>query len=197
METIRTTASKVITDLEDALTEIRLERKQEIEQKVTLYVAECSEFHSLGEYKEGIETVDEAIHVFHAIPSERMNGIKAIGIKVENVDDAMESIELDIVVGNHIDVDMLSYVPAVRENEVCRDMIARMIVAMPQMEVRGEIPKQIAETIREEHKSMEEKLVIKIDAFAKGYDPYGYADDVEDSDANISMMVTDMKNGEV
>ena len=200
METIRTTASKVITDLEDALTEIRLERKQEIEQKVTLYVAECSEFHSLGEYKEGIETVDEAIHVFHAIPSERMNGIKAIGIKVENVDDAMDSIELDIVVGNHIDVDMLSYVPEVRENEVCRDMIARMIVAMPQMEVRGEIPKQIAERIdkiREEHRSMEETLAIKIDAFAKGYDPYGYADDVEDSDANISMMVTDMKNGEV
>ena len=200
METIRTTASKVITDLSDALTEIRLERKQEMEQKVSLYVAECSEFHNLGEYHEGIETVTDAIKEFDEIPAVRMNGIKAIGIMVKDEMDPLDSVEMDIVVGKHIDLEMLGYVSAISQNETCQDIIAQIIVAMPDLEVRGEVPETIAQKVaklKETNLSKEEKLAIKIDEFAKGYDPYGYEDDVEDLDANISMMVTDLKNGEV
>ena len=200
METIRATASKVITDLSDALTEIRLERKQEMEQKVSFYVAECSEFHNLGEYHEGIETVTDAIKEFDEIPAVRMNGIKAIGIMVKDEMDPLDSVEMDIVVGKHIDLEMLGYVSAISQNETCQDIIAQIIVAMPDLEVRGEVPETIAQKVaklKETNLSKEEKLAIKIDEFAKGYDPYGYEDDVEDLDANISMMVTDLKNGEV
>ena len=58
--------------------------EQDIEEaeyivKVDFYVAECSEFPSLGEYHEGL-TLDEAIKIYEKIPEERMHGRKGIGI---------------------------------------------------------------------------------------------------------------------
>ena len=38
-------------------------------------VSECSEFHNLGEFHEGIETVDEAIKLYNQIPPERMSAV--------------------------------------------------------------------------------------------------------------------------
>ena len=48
--------------------------------EVTLTVAECGEFHTMGEFHEGIATVEEALMIFNSIPPERMHGIPAIGI---------------------------------------------------------------------------------------------------------------------
>ena len=45
-------------------------------------VAECGEFHNLGEYHENIKTVEEAAAIYRSIPPERMNGIPAIGIRL-------------------------------------------------------------------------------------------------------------------
>lgn len=173
---------------------------KEKEMDVSLYVAECSEFHGLGEFKENIKSVDEALKTFEEIPAARMNGVKTIGIVVVDKENDLDSMELDIVVGKHIDMDMLSYVPAIKDNAVAQDMIAELIAKNPQMEVRGEIPKEIAEkipAIREANMSVEEKLAVKLDEFAKGVDPYGYQDDVEDPQANIDMLATDIKSGEV
>ena len=50
--------------------------------KVTLSVYECSEFHSMGEMHENIESVDEAIKIWEGIPATRMNGIKSISVVV-------------------------------------------------------------------------------------------------------------------
>lgn len=52
------------------------------EKIVTLTVAECGEFHSLGEFHENIASVEEAIAVWKSIPPERMNGIPSIGINI-------------------------------------------------------------------------------------------------------------------
>ena len=49
---------------------------------ITFTVAECSEFHSLGEYHEGIQTLEEAATIYREIPPERMHGIPAIGINL-------------------------------------------------------------------------------------------------------------------
>ena len=42
---------------------------------VTLTVAECNEFHSMGEFHENIRSAAEAVSKFKEIPPERMHGI--------------------------------------------------------------------------------------------------------------------------
>ena len=53
---------------------------KEEKKVVTLTVAECSEFHNMGEFHENITSVSDAIAKFKDIPPERMNGIPAIGL---------------------------------------------------------------------------------------------------------------------
>lgn len=43
---------------------------------LTFTVAECGEFHSLGEYHEGIKTLDEAVSIYRNIPPGRIYGKK-------------------------------------------------------------------------------------------------------------------------
>lgn len=67
-------------------------------QTLTFYVAECMEFPSLGEYHDHL-TFQEAVRLYEAIPSERMNGIKGIGFVLhtegtdEDLDTSMGALE--------------------------------------------------------------------------------------------------------
>ena len=114
---------------------------------VTLTVAECSEFHNLGEFHENIKTVAEAIEKFHAIPPERMHGIPGIGIRVADANDPEDCVEMDIVTGKRIDLDMLSYVPDIADNWQAQQMIASLIHEMPEAEIQGEVPENIQKKI--------------------------------------------------
>lgn len=80
--------------------------------KITYTVAECGEFHSLGEYHEGIETLEEAAAVYRTIPPDRLNGIPSIGIKI-HADGAgeKEDIQFDILSGSEIDRGVLYLLP--------------------------------------------------------------------------------------
>ena len=123
--------------------------KEEMQTKkiVTLTVAECSEFHNLGEFHENIKTVAEAIEKFHAIPPERMHGIPGIGIRVADAKDPEDCVEMDIVTGKRIDLDMLSYVPDIADNWQAQQMIASLIHEMPEAEIQGEIPENIQKKV--------------------------------------------------
>lgn len=110
--------------------------KIETQEPVTFIVAECSEFHSLGECHEGIATTEEAAEIFESIPADRMNGIKSIGISVPNADDGYP-VELDVLVGHKFDLDLIEYVPQIKENSQAMEMIAELMDRMPEMEVRG------------------------------------------------------------
>lgn len=58
------------------------ERQQtESQRSATFFVAECMEMYNMGEFCENL-TVEEAVAVYDAIPSERMNGIKGIGVVI-------------------------------------------------------------------------------------------------------------------
>ena len=114
---------------------------------VTLTVAECSEFHNLGEFHENIKTVAEAIEKFHAIPPERMHAIPGIGIRVADANDPEDCVEMDIVTGKRIDLDMLSYVPDIADNWQAQQMIASLIHEMPEAEIQGEVPENIQKKI--------------------------------------------------
>ena len=245
MDTIRKTASQLITGIEDALKEIKLEREQsqeadrparaldegsvsqpgestvitedspfrenpqtdntitENQQPVTLIVAECAEYHALGECHEGVETVAEAVELFENIPADRMSGIKSIGLSVPQVNDDF-SMEIDLLVGHTFDFDMLNLVPGVKENEQAMDMVAQLIDHYPEMEIRGEIPPLAQEKLDNIHEAstMEEKLspsmqlASEIDQFMYDYNTYDYQDQVPDREAQVATIASDLDRGD-
>lgn len=113
------------------------------DKRVTLTVNECSEFHNLGESHENIYTVAEAIHIWERIPAERMHGIKSIGIRVADKSNPNNYSEMDVVVGKHMDLDMLHYYPDITENEKAMDIIKELHTKLPKLEIIGEMPKSI------------------------------------------------------
>ena len=120
---------------------------KEEKKGVTLTVAECSEFHNMGEFHENITSVSDAIAKFKDIPPERMNGIPAIGLRVADPKSPDDFVEMDILVGNRIDLDMLHYVPDIAENWQAQQMIAALIHAIPDAKVEGRIPDNIQKKI--------------------------------------------------
>lgn len=117
-------------------------------RSVSYTVAECSEFHNMGEFHENIGTVKEAMEVFKQIPADRMNGIPAVGIRVADSDNPGQFAEMDVIVGNHIDLQFLDHIPAIAENKVAQFGIAEMICAMPNSEIRGEVPEEIQKKVK-------------------------------------------------
>ena len=160
----------------------------EAEQKetvVTLTVAECGEFHNLGEFHEGIETVEEAIQLFNEIPPERMNGIPSIGIHIHTEGaEPFEDVEMDIVSGKVVDLEMLEYVPDIFDNPKAIEVIGELIDKLPDIEVRGSLEKfQTA------------ILAAQIDQLSYDYDTYQYRDTVDDRDAQIATIAEDIRSG--
>lgn len=120
---------------------------KEEKKTVTLTVAECSEFHNMGEFHENITSVAEAVAKFKEIPPERMHGIPAIGIRVADPKNPEDSVEMDVLIGKRIDLDMLRYVPDIAENWLAQQMIATLIHDMPEAQIEGEIPENIQKKI--------------------------------------------------
>ena len=120
---------------------------KEEKKTVTLTVAECSEFHNMGEFHENITSVADAVAKFKEIPHERMHGIPAIGIRVADLKNPEDSVEMDVLIGQRIDLDMLRYVPDIAENWQAQQMIAALIHDMPEAQIEGEIPENIQKKI--------------------------------------------------
>lgn len=120
---------------------------KEEKKTVTLTVAECSEFHNMGEFHENITSVADAVVKFKEIPPERMHGIPAIGIRVADPKNPEDSVEMDVLIGKRIDLDMLRYVPDIAENWQAQQMIATLIHDMPEVQIEGEIPENIQKKI--------------------------------------------------
>ena len=114
---------------------------------VTLTVAECNEFHSMGEFHENIRSAAEAVSKFKEIPPERMHGIPAIGIRVADPQNPEDYVELDVLTGRTFDLDMIHYVPEIAENWQAQQMIASLIHEMPDAEIEGKIPDSIQKKI--------------------------------------------------
>ena len=140
------------------------------EKTVTLTVAECGEFHSLGEFHENIAGVEEAIAVWKSIQPERMSGIPSIGINIHTEGtERYEDVEMDILSGKVIDLEVLDYVPDITDDPKAIEVIAELIDKLPDIEVRGSLEKWQAAI-----------LATEIDQFSYDYDTYQYQDTVED-----------------
>lgn len=155
------------------------------EKIVTLTVAECGEFHSLGEFHENIASVEEAIAVWKSIPPERMNGIPSIGINIHTEGtERYEDVEMDILSGKVIDLEVLDYVPDITDDPKAIEVIAELIDKLPDIEVRGSLEKWQAAI-----------LASQIDQFSYDYDTYQYRDTVEDREAQVANITEDIRNG--
>ncbi|KSV58171.1 hypothetical protein ASU35_13915 [Acetivibrio ethanolgignens] len=155
------------------------------EKTVTLTVAECGEFHSLGEFHENIASVEEAIAVWKSIPPERMNGIPSIGINIHTEGtEHYEDVEMDILSGKVIDLEVLDYVPDITDDPKAIEVIAELIDKLPDIEVRGSLEKWQAAI-----------LASQIDQLSYDYDTYQYQDTVEDREAQVANITEDIRNG--
>lgn len=124
--TIQKAASELITAIDEKVQELTAEKG-----KATFYVAECSEFHSMGEFKEGL-TLPEAVELYQKIPAERMNGIKAIGISIKDADGF--SHEWALVRGGKLQFEeMKEIVPQMAENPSVQKAAEEIQDLMPEL----------------------------------------------------------------
>ena len=139
----------------------------------------------LGEFHENIASVEEAIAVWKSIPPERMNGIPSIGINIHTEGtERYEDVEMDILSGKVIDLEVLDYVPDITDEPKAIEVIAELIDKLPDIEVRGSLEKWQAAI-----------LASQIDQFSYDYDTYQYQDTVEDREAQVANITEDIRNG--
>ena len=166
-------------------------------QTLTFYVAECMEFPSLGEYHENL-TFEEAVHLYEAIPSERMSAVKGIGftLHTEGTERYMDS-EFDLVSGKAIDVDMINHVPEFRDSTLVQQAIKDAIARFPEMKVWDRETKALeSQKIAENYDKDCRELAADIDKFSEEYDTYEYWDAVDDREENVSRIYCDLQSGD-
>ena len=155
---------------------------------VTFTVAECGEFHNMGEYYEGIETIEEAIQIYQAIDPSRMNGIPLLGVNmhIEGTEE-WEDEQADILSGKCIDVDYLNYTQELRDTPKVQDALKKLIAAFPEKEVND----------RETKEQKIQALAAELDQLSYEIDTYGYRDSVSDRESQIQMIADDIRTGNV
>ena len=88
-------------------------------KEITFTVAECSEYKTMGELHEGIETIEEAIKLYHSIDPTRMNGIPCISINFHEpgTEDYMDD-EANLLIAGRIESSSLGlFLDAENANE--------------------------------------------------------------------------------
>ena len=173
---------------------------EEKDTRITLTVAECGEFHNLGEYHENIESVEEALAVFNSIPPERMNGIPSIGINIHKEGtESFEDAQMDIVSGKTVDLEMLEYYPEITRNQKALAVISELMEKFPEAEVRGSLEQWFAPDMQQSEPEPDADkaalIAAEIDQLSYDYDTVQYRDTVEDRDAQIGNIAEDIRNG--
>jgi hypothetical protein len=179
-----------------------MEKAEQAEKnvEVTLTVAECGEFHNLGEYHEGIAGVKEAVAVFHKIPPERRNGIPSIGINIHTEGtESYEDTQMDIVSGKSIDLEMLAYYPEITGNQKAMAVISELVAEFPDAEIMGSLEQwQSGNMQHSEAEPDADKaalLAAEIDQLSYDYDTTQYRETVDDREAQAANIAEDIRNG--
>ena len=195
------TLETYLPQVEEYLEGVRQAREQEKEKvEVTLTVSECGEFHNLGECYENIPTVDEAISIWKQIPSERMNGIPAIGINIlERGAEPFEDYEIDVLSGKRIDLGVLDYVPDIKNNPQAMEVITELVAKLPDMEIDGVMSEEMEARVwelRMPDLPQEEQLAVELDRLCYDYDTVLYHDSTRNMTENVSELAESIKQGD-
>ena len=179
----------VLASEEKVLSELEKEPVVEPETvHITFTVAECGEFHTMGEFHEGIETIEEAMQLYNVIDPSRMHGIPSLGVNM-HIDgtEEWEDEEADIVRGNCIDVDFLNYTPELRDTPTVQDALKKLIAAYSEKEVND----------RETKETKIQTLAAELDQLSYDIDTFEYRDLVPDREAQVQMIANDIRSGNV
>ncbi len=140
------------------------ERIRKEHERATFYVTECGEFPSMGKTYENMEDVKVALFRLTYFQKQSPQMIPGLGIRMG---EDMDSMELEVVRGQCIDLEMLEYVPDMANDTKVQKMIASLMVERPDFEVRGNISmgihveKIILQTDRKHVLSDDEKSMIR------------------------------------
>lgn len=116
-----------------------------------------------------------------------MNGIPSIGINIHTEGiEHYEDVEMDILSGKVIDLEVLDYVPDITDDPKAIEVIEELIDKLPDIEVRGSLEKWQAAI-----------LASQIDQFSYDYDTYQYQDTVEDKEAQVANITENIRNGNI
>ena len=135
------------------------ERAEAVKQAITFTVAECSEFHNLGELHEGIGNLQDAVQLYEKICREsRLNGIPALGINLHTAGTPeYEDMQWDFLCGGRLDLDGLKYMPEMGRNEKVLDALHQIADLYPEAEVMGQFPDRPEETFGPPDQKPEER----------------------------------------
>ena len=129
LDTIRKTASDLIDSIESSIREQVLIH----ETTITFFVAECMKFPVMGDYQE-VDTLQEAVKVYEAMPNGRINGGKGIGF---NLDDGTDySGAYPLVQGGMVITEIAGLADYYKENPVVQAAV---------QEAKGYFPEKPAE----------------------------------------------------
>lgn len=136
----------------------------------------------------------QTLDKYHEIYPQNAANIPAIGINIHQKGaDSIEDTNWDVIVGGKIDLDMLQYVPDISQNEGAMDAIADLAMHMPEVEPWGHSEEFLEAFARVEDAEIH-KLAEEIDKFSEDMFPYEYADSVEDKEANITSIESDLRS---
>lgn len=149
LNTIREAAADLITKIDEKVQELMAEK-----EPISFYVAECGEFHSMGEFHENL-TLQQAVDIYKSIPSDRMNGVKTIGFVIN--DDQLLANEYDLVVGNRLNMqemkDILPELATYPQVVKAADEIAKL---MPEL-IGADKEESVSRKIKEKTKAARPK----------------------------------------
>lgn len=141
LNTIREAAADLITKIDAKVQELTVEK-----EPISFYVAECGEFHSMGEFHENL-TLQQAVDIYKSIPSDRMNGVKTIGFVIN--DDQLLANEYDLVVGNKLNMqEMKDILPDLAKHPLvvkAADEITKLLPELNGTEKEESVSKKIKE----------------------------------------------------
>ena len=173
---------------------------KQAEPEVTLTVAECGEFHSMGEFYENIPTVEEAVAIWKQIPPERMNGIPAIGINIHTPGtEVFEDVGADILSEKRIDLDILEFIPDIKNSPQAMEVIAELVAKLPEMEIDGNMGEEFEAKVWEKRMpdlTPAEQLAVELDRFTYDYDAAVYHDNSQSMTENVSELADALKQGD-
>lgn len=122
-----------------------VERSQYVPPKISYTVAECGEFHSMGRYRDNIENVNEAIALWNEYKKGTLNGVPSIGILVHTPGQTeLEDVQVDLVFGKTLDLDMIRYYPEINTEETAIQKICELVENLHDVEVIGKVPENVS-----------------------------------------------------
>lgn len=122
-----------------------VERSQYVPPKITYTVAECGEFHSMGRYRDNIENVNEAIAFWNEYKKGTLNGVPSIGILVHTPGQTeLEDVQVDLVSGKTMDLDMIRYYPEINTEEAAIQKICELVENLHDVELVGKVPENVS-----------------------------------------------------